>query len=292
MEQTELSLQQVQTLHYEMLVELDELLRRHGIDYVLGGGTLLGAVRHRGFIPWDDDIDIMMLREEYERMLDVISGQELKPDRRLISNRDRSFARHYARYVRTDYLKRTEFFREDDCPWPGIDIFPVDFVSADDRAFRKQVRTIQWLRRLLLISVTENGAGKTRIRGAFKDLVRPAIRRFGSRRIVDAMEKAAKRFDDGSQSEYVASICGMYGLRERWKYEDYMPRVLLTFRDGEFPAPKNYHIYLSNLYGDYMKLPPEDKRKYPESVVYANGKETGSWAERDIRLPDGNDGSS
>ena len=269
MQYTALSLRQVQNLQYEMLVELDELLRRHEIDYVLGGGTLLGAVRHQGFIPWDDDIDIMMLRGEYEHMLDIISEAELKTDRRLISNRDRSFARHYARYVRTDYRKRIEGFREDDCPWPGIDIFPIDFVPEDSREFRRQVKTIQRLRKLLLISVTENGAGKTRMRSAIKSVVRPAVRRYGSYRIIEKIEKNAKKYDDGTSREFIAGICGMYGLREKWKYADYLPRMMLKFESATFPAPKNYHIYLSNLYGDYMKLPPENKRKYPEGIVYA-----------------------
>ena len=83
------------------------------------------------------------------------------------------------------------------------------------------------------------------------------------------MDKIAMEYADGDRT-YIAAVCGMYGDRERWKLEEYLPQVRVPFEGVLLPVPKNYDIYLSNLYHDYMQLPPEDKRKYSCATVYKN----------------------
>ena len=99
-----LSLKEMQQVYLELLKEFDLLCQQHGLRYDLAGGSLLGAVRHGGFIPWDDDIDVCMPRPDYQRLLELKSqGKlELPMGRDVISHRDRTMARHFGRYVRHD----------------------------------------------------------------------------------------------------------------------------------------------------------------------------------------------
>ena len=126
------------------------ILEKNNIEYVLGGGSLLGAVRHKGFIPWDDDADVMMMRDQYERFLDLAYEQGVGENRKVVSTRDKSFARNYARYVRTDYRKDEEQFVSDDCPWVGIDVFPIDYVSSDIKDFQLYTELFQPILKIYL----------------------------------------------------------------------------------------------------------------------------------------------
>ena len=262
-----LSLTEIQQLSYELLVELDTICKENHIPYVLGGGSLLGAVRHKGFIPWDDDIDIMLLREDYDRLINL-DADRIKRGRRIISRKDHSLARHYGRYIRMDYKKSSEFFLEEDCPWIGVDIFPIDFAPKDDRIFARQVRKIAFYRKIMLLSITKKNTGKTKYIAMLKNMIRPFAKLYGTYRAIDKITKISCLFNNSNEKEFVAGYSGMYGLKERWKYNDYIPQIHLKFEDAEFPAPKNYDIYLKNLYGNYMEIPPESKRKMLDYEVY------------------------
>ena len=262
----QLELREIQLKVLDLMVEFDALCSEYGIDYRISGGTLLGAIRHKGFIPWDDDIDVMMLREEYDKFLGRAGQMKLPPERRIVSQNDKSFPRNFARYIRTDYVKHEDMFEADDCPWLGMDIFPVDFVPNDNR-YDKQVKQMVFLRKLLLTSVTEKGTGKTKGKAIAKNLLRPIAKAVGSYRIARKMDKIQRKYN-GKETEYIASIAGVYVKGERWKYEDYVPATRVEFEGHQFHAPANYEIYLTNMFGEYMQLPPEDKRKYSAATVY------------------------
>lgn len=262
-----LKLEEIQKITLEILQEFDEFCTEHDIEYVLGGGSLLGAVRHQGFIPWDDDADVMMMRDQYEKLLRTAGQCHLPEKRKFISLKDKTFARNFARYVRLDYHKSEEGFAENDCPWIGIDIFPIDFVSGDDSLYQKQVKQIAFRRKLLLSSVTVPNSGSSTAKKIVKNVIRPIAKLFGSFRIAESMDKIGQKYS-GEGSEYIAALCGMYGMRERWKYSEYEPKIRIPFEGHLFPVPENYNIYLTNLYGDYMQIPPENKRKYSHATVY------------------------
>ena len=263
----QIQLKELQNITLELLLEFDELCQKHNIKYVLAGGSLLGAVRHKGFIPWDDDADVMMLREDYERLLNISDTLNYKEGRKIISLKDKTFARNFGRYIRTDYHKNEEGFEEKDCPWVGIDIFPIDYVPGDDKLYEKQVKNLAYLRDLLLTSVTVKNSGTSTTKKIVKNILRPCTKIIGSFRLAEMMDKECQKYKD-SDKTYIAALCGMYGLRERWKKEDFDPIIRIPFEGYEFPVPKNYHIYLSNLYRNYMEIPPENKRKYSHATVY------------------------
>lgn len=257
-----LSLKEMQQVYLELLKEFDAICRENNLRYDLAGGSLLGAVRHGGFIPWDDDIDVCMPRPDYRRLLELKERGTLKLPfgRDVISHRDRSMARHFGRYVRHDVRRLSDMAEENDCPYIGMDIFPIDGLPKSNLAFKWQCFRIRQLRRFLLTSVEKKGTSR---RGAFaakiKDLYRPILKAIGPYRIAARLDRVCSRVPF-EKAELVGAVTGMYGARERWSKEQMLPQKRMKFEDTEASVFANYDIYLSNLFGDYMRLPPIEQQ--------------------------------
>lgn len=257
-----LNLQEIQQVYLELLREFDGVCKAYGLRYDLCGGSMLGAVRHHGYIPWDNDIDLSMPRPDYERLLSLkLEGKlSLPAHRDLVMDRDKTFPRHFARFVRHDVKRVADMAEDWDCPYIGIDIFPLDGVSGDDKAFRRQVEKIRQLRRLLLTSVEKAGTSRRGKAAAMvKNLYRPILRAIGCFRFARMLDKECQRVDYET-AEYVGIISGMYGLKERWRKEDMLPQAQFDFEGLQVPGFANYDIYLTNLYGNYMQLPPVEQQ--------------------------------
>ena len=259
---TLLTLKETQQVYLELLAEFDKVCKAHGLRYDLCGGSMLGAVRHGGYIPWDNDIDLSMPRPDYERLLALKTDGALGLPRHrdLVSERDETFPRHFARYIRHDVKRVSEMAEDWDCPYIGIDIFPLDGIPTDEKAFGRQVKKIRRLRRFLLTSVEKAGTSRRgRAAAMVKNLYRPVLRAIGCFRFSHMLDKECQRVDYET-AEYVGIISGMYGLKERWRKADMLPQKQFDFEGLQVPGFANYDIYLTNLYGDYMKLPPKDKQ--------------------------------
>lgn len=258
----QLTLREMQQVYLELLEEFDGVCQAHGLRYDLAGGSLLGAVRHGGFIPWDNDVDVCMPRPDYERMLALkLAGKLALPEKRdLIMDRNGTFARHFGRYIRYDVKRLADMAEDSDCPYIGMDIFPVDGLPEGKLAFKWQCWQVRQLRRFLLTSVEKAGTSR---RGALaariKDLYRPILKKIGPFRIARALDKVCSRVDY-EKAALVGAITGMYGHKERWPKAAMLPRKRMTFENIQAWGYENYDVYLSNLYGDYMRLPPAEQQ--------------------------------
>lgn len=263
-----LSLEELQAVNLQMLLEFDALCGHFDIPYSLCGGSALGAVRHKGFIPWDDDVDVMLLRADYERLLalkDVINLR--KEGRDLIWCKDRTFARDFARYIHLGYGRDDDQSVPEDCPNHGLDIFPIDFIPDDEASFRKQVRDRKILRHLLLACASPFNTGTSFAKRWLRNAIRPFAKAYGKYRIADKAVAVCRRYDESPQAD-IAIIAGEYGTRERWSRAGFFPLVRVPFEGKELPIPHGYDEYLSAIYGNYMQLPPVDKRKPPHLHIY------------------------
>lgn len=252
-------LKRLQAIELEMLVEVDRICRKHDIRYSLDGGTLLGAVRHNGFIPWDDDADVVMLREEYNKFFDVCR-RELDTDRFFLQEyrTDTEYRWGYSKLRRNGTVFLREGQENIKCnQGVFIDIFVYDNVPDSWLLRRLHLFACFCIRKGLYSKVGKFQTKNMLFKGLYTILERvPRDRWFA---YIEKIATGANR----KQSQLVRHMTYPY----RWGQSRYgLPRRCFSeFMDKEFEGRqfrvfKEYDLYLSKLYGNYMELPPKEKR--------------------------------
>lgn len=241
---------------FDMLVEIDRFCKKNKIEYFLVGGTLLGAIRHNGFIPWDDDIDIGMKRFHYERFLQTYTSISGNIDIINISNNDK-----YLWPAAKAVDKRTiliENCHNKNAIGVFIDIFPFDTVAGSyDQVAMKQKQIQKWTDLLSLRTLVVNEK-----RVFWKNAIIVAcglLKVIPSKTIINHIEKMSRK-DEDKNCTYICNFAGAWGKREIAKLEYFTSVEDHRFESGNFSIPVGYDDYLKTVYGDYMKLPPIEKR--------------------------------
>lgn len=249
-------LRKLQLCILDIALELKRICDKHNINYFLVAGSLLGAVRHQAFIPWDDDMDIGMLRSDYERFLEI-APQELKQDFFLQTYKtDPSYAMGFAK-IRINNTLLLEDVAVSSKQHNGIylDIFPYDNMS--DSRWKQKLRYIQ------IKCLKWAAYGKTdykisdKKRRCFAMLSKYILFYLDKEKTVSALEKNCKKF---SESNNIINYFGGYQDREYARREIFLQLEELPFEGYMFKAPSNYKELLTKVYGDYMKLPPVEER--------------------------------
>ncbi len=257
-------LEELHQIETDILTAIDEICRKENIRYYLAGGTLLGAVRHKGFIPWDDDIDIAMPRDDYERFLKVMRKGAHPYYKILALEYKEDYPYTFAKVVDTRTRLQEEIGK--DLPEMGvfIDIFPLDGMGDDrDKAMSRMMKIIRFRSRIEEATLKADeikNKEKNPINKIIKETANALIRLVGIRRSYAYMIQYAKK-KDFYQSYWIASAVGGAGIeRELVEREHFDDVIEMEFEGRMFYAPKGYDVYLKNLYGDYMQLPPEEQR--------------------------------
>ena len=261
-----LSLEELKRYQLGILDAVAAFCNQNGIRYFLSGGTLLGAVRHKGYIPWDDDIDICMLREDYEKFIRIFNDANERYKVYSIENNP-TFLREYGKVLDTQTL----LYEPDENGYKlcvNIDLFIMDAAPAEDQIVTEMYDRRDKLRRKKILREQSKYQRVTGfhslwyyIQGVFRRMV-------PERYYVLQLVKNAKRFRD-PKSEFVGDFSGIYhGLpRTKVKRELFAESTLLDFEGKRYSAPAGYDAWLTALYGDYMVLPPEEKRVSHHSFV-------------------------
>lgn len=259
-----LSKKETQNILLQMLDRLVEYLEKHKLRYYLVGGTLLGAVRHKGFIPWDDDIDIGMPRKDYERLLEIEKKEPISPELRLISDRTGTFTNPFSELINVNTrLERatSEYIREE-CLISNlfIDIIPQDGWPEDEKNAKRLFYKMKWMRYLVQNARAKMGQGTTYARRLVKIPFIILGRGIGVSRILDKMNQIACSYDYDS-SRYVGAVTyGIYGPGERCLRDQTLRFTTVEFEGKSYVAPGCWKEYLTQIYGDFMQLPPPEKR--------------------------------
>lgn len=256
---------ETQQVLLDMLDRFVEYCKKHGLRYYLVGGTLLGAVRHHGFIPWDDDIDVGMPRPDYERFLKLVEKEPVAPYLRAISAEADTLSNPYCEllHMGTELERDTSQYIREECQILHlfIDIFPQDGWPESDAAAKRLAAAMKRNRYLIQCGRAKLGKGTSFTHMLAKAPVVFLMRLVGYKRLLRHMDRVAKRFDYDT-SRYVGAITyGIYGPGERCLREEVVEFGELEFEGRMLCVPGCWDSYLHRIYGDYMKLPPEEKRK-------------------------------
>lgn len=265
---------EIKKIEFELLKVFCKLCEANNIYYVLCGGTLLGAIRHKGFIPWDDDIDVLVPRPDYERLLkvDELDLSMLPPHIRLVSWKNGEFDYPYIKLVDTRTRVEIPYFNDEvKSSHLWIDVFTIDGNPEDEKKLKKLYKRSIFYRQLLRLKTARAGEGKTKFRKLVKPLLILMVSGFSIEKLCKKIDDIAKTYDF-DECEYIGGVLWGYGPQERVHKAGFMKPVQVEFEGEMFNAPSNYDEYLTGLYKDYMQLPPEDKRVTHDMDAFMDGE--------------------
>lgn len=276
------TLRRLQLVELGILRDIDRVCRAYDITYFLDSGTALGAVRHGGFIPWDDDIDIGMPRDDYERFLEV-APDALGEKYEVSDPRDNQ---HQAALFAKVMLKGTRFATEETIEagfdqGVFVDVFPYDVLSADPAVEKKQRRacffwqSVSYLRASSRIIVPHGGFLGQVERGVC-GMAHAVAGLFSHKRICDSFERAALMGRSGQSGRLEAQasdnlLIMSYARTASFPRDMMLPPGFAKFEGCEFPVPARVEGYLEKLYGStWQQLPPSEQRKNhaPQELVF------------------------
>ncbi|HBH09133.1 MAG TPA: hypothetical protein DDX40_07015 [Rikenellaceae bacterium] len=266
-----LTLKELQQFSLEILKDVAGFCEKNGIRYSLGYGTLLGAVRHKGFIPWDDDVDLMMPREDYEKFRAIYKSDRYS----FIDSRNTPDC--YIAFGRVCDTEKTlassciPWVRQDVGVW--IDIFPIDRVPDDKETFDRIYDSLLLLmkfnvgiRRVHTISSSRFSIRK-RLKIWTLKRTHPRLIKRDPADIVKDMNTLISLVSPAESHHWSQLTCPEIGANEFFEDDEINEYVKLEFEDCEFFVWKGYDKILRDSYGDFMQLPPANKRKPLQNYI-------------------------
>lgn len=258
----ELDIEEIKKLQVDILFQVDKFCKKNSLRYFMGYGTLLGAVRHKGYIPWDDDIDIGMPRPDYDRFLNIFNGSfdnlsVVAPEL------DWEWIDPYANV----YDNRTELFEIERKKNLGIgvkiDVFPIDGVPDDFEQYvklRKRLQLLFDIRSYKLYGLKDYWELMKKPKSLAVIVGRLIPYTFTSIAQLQRMIRREATKNDFTTSQFVDKITFQNKPLTRLPRRVYEEYIEMAFEGHKFMALKDYDAHLKAIYGDYMQLPPENQR--------------------------------
>lgn len=261
MDKVKLSFDEIKSLQTDILIATVDFCEKHNLKYFLAYGTLLGAIRHKGYIPWDDDIDIVMPRQDYNTFIETFNKENkgthylaippFKGNHTILKVAD---TRTFIQSVVYKDMRKKGCYRT-------IDIFPLDGVPEDYEKYK------EWYQKLHEIYYGFYRKQQA-FSGGIKSRIKLLITKLRNHAYLpkSSFRKQSKKL----HSQYSYENCQYIGaiestansIKNKVKKEWYDEYILVDFEGHKLRAPKNYHEILSSLYGDYMECPPVEQQVF------------------------------
>ena len=258
----ELSLLEIKKITFEILKHFALFCEQHNICFFLSNGTLLGAVKYNGFIPWDDDVDVLVPREDYNRLIALYQDSERY--QLFSTERDAKFYYTFAKLCDMSTVKEEINIDNGISLGIDIDIFPLDYCTEHLCTWwsRKQIK---WYQIGCILSKFRSSKGKLFYKRILIDYCRFKGFNYFQRRLMKKIKRESKR----GNSHAGCLIWPIYGEREVLPLSVFESTVSVIFEGIQFQAPIGYDTYLRSLYGDYENDPPiEMQRSHHKYMAY------------------------
>ncbi len=267
-----LGLKETQERLLLMLESFDSYCTLHDLRYFLDSGTLLGAIRHQGFIPWDDDVDLAMMREDFMRLIELAKAHPyLDEDKKykVLAPLSEENIYPFVKVVDVHTVVYEANFMHDHPLGLWLDVFCFDYLFEDDNQQNKLLKERE-KQRIRFFLLTAGNAVDPRVKRIMPFIkVARVFLRLAGKTPEDALRQIWElSFRGPERSTRVGNIAWCTGESDRYEAEWYQQLVRVPFESLELPIPQDYVHVLQAQYGDYMKLPPEDQRRSHSSKTY------------------------
>jgi lipopolysaccharide cholinephosphotransferase len=253
------SIKQLQQIELSILLDVKEVCDKHNLRFFLGEGTMIGAIRHHGVIPWDDDIDVIMPREDYEKFLKV-APNELK--RKYEVQHASTVDKYWSPFIKVRLLEHDGKFSQYHIAHltknngPYVDIFPIEYSdSKEGFGVKMTFIMVSLCRGMLSLKMKLRKPKNT------KEKIVKFLSNFVSVEMIHAMLNRTLAPYSKPGKKYMATFLTYHPLKclicEAKNYDE---TVMVDFEGYKMPVPGGYHEILSTIYGDYMTPPPADQR--------------------------------
>lgn len=259
--------EEAQKIELDILTAFAEYCQLNGLRYFLAYGTLIGAVRHNGFIPWDNDIDVFMPRPDYEKMLSLVQQNPIAENIHILDYRkERTFP--FAKAVDTRTVCAEHFLVTEENMGLYIDIFPLDGMPDSPGEQKKLFQKVHMLSRLYAGANYRFNTGSTNTIRLIKNILYPFFKLVDNRWVCEKLNTLCAQYPY-DESEMVGNVVWGWGEPQK----EIVPRAYFASADGvfenqKFAIPAAYHELLTQYYGDYMQLPPVEERITHEFNAY------------------------
>ena len=238
----------------DLLLEFDRVCKKNGINYYLNSGTLLGAIRHKGFIPWDDDIDVCMMRDDYKKLLDNASDFK-DPYFLQTPYTDKNSFYSFAKLRNSNTTQASKnFIFQDFNHGVLIDIYPVDKWDPKDSASYDFIRYLAF----------ENSTYMRKDNPFLDDSNRYRVKTHSGLdplTVYESINKIAQRYRNIETDKLLIAVCTISKYEKNLcSVSDYKETILADFEGYQFPIPSGYENILRVYYGNYMEFPPVEQR--------------------------------
>lgn len=255
----ELTLQELKDIEFNILKVFDTFCKENNIRYFFAYGTLLGAIRYKKFIPWDDDVDVLVPREDYDRLLKLYKDSERY--KMFAYERNKKYRFPFAKLCDMTTRKIEDNLDNGVALGVEIDIFPLDHWDDDLEKAKKEAANIKKDMGRLAWSRLTKAPSSNPVKFIAQSALMALHKMRGSEHYVQKMLAASNKPEQkGSRYIGAKSWC-VYGAKGIIPAEAFAEAVDIEFEGELFPAPIGWDTYLTCLYGDYLPEPPKEKQK-------------------------------
>lgn len=261
MKYNEKVLRKLQLVELEILEEVVRVCQKYNITYQLFSGTLLGAIRHKGFIPWNDDIDIVLLREDYNKLIDYLKIELNSKYFLQTIETDKNYVHPFARVRKNNTVAIQEHYAKINMHHGiFIDIFPLDYYNDKKMIGKIHLKLLYFFRKLKFLKIST--INQKTFKSPFKNLIMFFISLIPLRIIVKTEDKLIKCFKKKKEfsisllAESERDVLDLYKTNK----SVFLKVIKIEFEGSDFLGPINYDEVLNKIFGDYQKLPPISDR--------------------------------